>query len=248
MNIIEAKDKLKKNGYTWFQLEEFDKEFYKWLLPFHCNEEKNLKKYFSSLLSNLTNSGRGPHMTLRENFNIHEEALTKKNEILNSVKYSEIDKLRISQMWYYSDLNVIINKDEEIDRFKNYIKNLMMYFFDFDETQEYCLFAPMFTYYDEGCKLQNHSDGTGTGRICALLIYLNETYDEKDGGILVLNNNEKVIPTFGKVAIIDLQTFDIPHMVTEVTGGIGRYAILSFVKRKEDEFIHSYADRKKSLI
>jgi len=245
MNIIEAKDKLKNDGYTWFQLEEFDKEFYKWLLPFQCNEEKNLKKYFSSLLSNLTSNCGGPHLTVRESFGTHDEALTKKNELLNSVKYSEIDKFRVSQMWYYSDLNVILPAAEEIDKFKNYIKNLMMYFFDFDETQEYCLFAPMFTYYDEGCKLQNHSDGTGTGRICALLIYLNETYDEKDGGVLVLNNNEKVIPTFGKVAIIDLQTFDVPHMVTEVTGGMGRYAILSFVKRKEDEFIHSYADRKK---
>ena len=35
----------------------------------------------------------------------------------------------------------------------------------------------MLTYYDNGCKLQNHSDGTGTGRVCALLIYLNETYN-----------------------------------------------------------------------
>jgi hypothetical protein len=71
------------------------------------------------------------------------------------------------------------------------------------------------------------------------LIYLNEEYDENNGGYLVLNNTEKVIPTFGRVAIIDLQTFDIPHMVTKVTGGMGRYAMLSFIKRKEDEFIHN---------
>jgi len=105
-----------------------------------------------------------------------------------------------------------------------------------------------FTYYDKGCYLNNHSDGTGTGRICAILIYLNENYDVNNGGILVLNNADNVVPEIGNVAIIDLQSFDIPHMVTEVTDGIGRYAFLSFVKRKEDEFIHSYADRKKSLI
>ena len=93
-----------------------------------------------------------------------------------------------------------------------------------------------FTYYTTGCFLQNHSDGTGTGRICAILIYLNETYDEKDGGLLILDNKETINPEFGKIAIIDLNSFDIPHMVTKVTGGIGRYAILSFVKRKEDEF------------
>jgi hypothetical protein len=77
-----------------------------------------------------------------------------------------------------------------------------------------------------------------------MLIYLNEDYDAQDGGYLVLNNTEKVIPTFGRVAIIDLQTFDIPHMVTKVTGGIGRYALLSFVKPAENEFIHSSYEMK----
>ena len=102
----------------------------------------------------------------------------------------------------------------------------------------------MTTYYNDGCVLKNHSDGTGTGRICALLIYLNEEYDENDGGILILNNEEKVIPTFGKVAIIDLQSFDTPHMVTKVTGGLGRFALLTFVKKKEDELVHSKHDMK----
>ena len=45
-------------------------------------------------------------------------------------------------------------------------------------------------------------------------------------------DEEKIIPTFGKFAIIDLQSFDVPHQVTEVTGGIGRYAVLSFVRKK----------------
>ena len=105
----------------------------------------------------------------------------------------------------------------------------------------------MITYYDKDCYLENHSDGTGTGRICALLIYLNETYDENDGGVLILNNKEKVSPIFGNVAIIDLQTFDIPHMVTKVTGGIGRYAILSFMKFKENEFIDYVIPKKPEI-
>ena len=53
---------------------------------------------------------------------------------------------------------------------------------------------------------------------------------------LVLNNKERVSPVFGNVAIIDLQSFDIPHMVTDVRGGMGRYALLTFVKTKENEF------------
>jgi len=39
------------------------------------------------------------------------------------------------------------------------------------------------------------------------------------------------------VAIIDLQSFDIEHEVTEVTGGLGRYAVLSFVKKVEDKSV-----------
>ena len=107
----------------------------------------------------------------------------------------------------------------------------MMYFYDFKESQEYSI-LDFITYYDRGCVLKPHSDGTGTGRVCALLIYLNDKYDENDGGILILDKKEKVIPIFGKVAIIDLQNFDIEHEVTEVVSGLGRFALLAFVTKK----------------
>jgi len=240
MTIEISKEKLKKEGYTTFNLKEFDSEFYNWLLNYKCNEEKNLKKYFTYLKADTTNGANG--WKIKNNFLTYENACVKKNELLK-----DKDKIIIQQMWFFSDLNPIFGEKGESVKFQNYVKKIVKYFFDFDETQEYSFFAPMFTYYDVGCRLQNHSDGRGTGRICALLIYLNETYDEKDGGCLILNNNEKVIPTFGQIAILDLQTFDIQHMVTEVTGGIGRYAILSFIKKIEDEFINSPADREKVL-
>ena len=49
MNIQEAKEKLKKDGYTSFELKDFDEEFYNFLLPLKCNEEKNLKNYYTNL-------------------------------------------------------------------------------------------------------------------------------------------------------------------------------------------------------
>jgi Rps23 Pro-64 3,4-dihydroxylase Tpa1-like proline 4-hydroxylase len=177
---------------------------------------------------------------IKETFETHELALQTKNQIINDYKNITI----FSQIWYYNDLLDVLEKTKlNKNDYEKYIENLVSYFFDFEKDKKYCELS-WCTYYDNGCHLQNHSDGTGTGRICALLIYLNEEYDENDGGILILNNEEKVIPTFGKVAIIDLQTFDIPHMVTEVTGGLGRYALLSFVKAKENEFIHSSYDMK----
>ena len=235
MTIEESKKKLKKDGYTSFELSDFNMKFYEWLLPFKCNEEINLMDKLTSLRIDFQNTITNERVQFRKDYETHENAKVKQKEVLDFLKN---DYIQCSQMWYYREMNEIVTLDTDLDSYKNHIKNMMIELFDFKETQEYSLFAPSFTYYNNGCHLQNHSDGTGTGRICAVLIYLNEIYDENDGGILVLNNDEQILPTFGKVAIIDLQTFDIKHMVTQVTGGMGRYALLSFVKTKEEEFLN----------
>jgi Rps23 Pro-64 3,4-dihydroxylase Tpa1-like proline 4-hydroxylase len=254
MNIQEAKEKLKKDGYTSFEIKDFDEEFYNFLLPLKCNEEKNLKKHYTHLRANggfhiedYKEDVSKDKIKIQTDFKSFEEASNKKDELAHMV--STNSNFILSQLWYYLDLTSIISSEKTQDaeqyalkepysKFEKYVYNITKHFFDFEDTQEYCLFAAMSTYYNEGCMLANHGDGTGTGRICAMLIYLNEEYDENDGGILILDNKEKVIPTFGKVAIIDLQSFDIQHQVTKVTGGLGRFALLTFVKKKEDEFIN----------
>lgn len=248
MTIEQSKEKLKKDGYTWFDVSDIDIEFYEKLKTIMCNEEKNIKKYMVGLRSDVSSEGDNPSERHQHEYDTFEEAFIKKEKIINTIseknkEYEESDPLNKkvvpSQIWYYTDGGRLHQISPELndDVYEKYVKNVMMYFYDFDESQKYSLLK-FVTYYDKGCVLQNHSDGTGTGRICAMLIYLNEEYDENDGGVLILNSTEKVIPTFGKAVIIDLQTFDIQHEVTEVTGGIGRYALLNFVKRKEDEFFH----------
>lgn len=252
MNINDAKEKLKKDGYTSFDLEDFDKDFFNFLLPLKCNAESNLKDKCNNLRVNLSNDGENKiddlfvGLSNNNQFKTHENARELANKIFDKLD----DNSSIIQLWYYSDLNNVIGTERKISnqnhpitnpnarvQLEKYVKKIVSHFFDFEETQEYVLFAPCVSYYDTGSLLKNHSDGTNTGRICSLLIYLNENYDENNGGILVLDDKEKVIPSFGKVAIIDLQSFDINHMVTEVTGGIGRFAFLTFVKTKENEFI-----------
>jgi hypothetical protein len=253
MTISEAKEKLKKEGYTSFELKDFDEEFYNFLLPLKCNEEKNLKEKYTHLradggfhLDDYKQDASKGKIKLQTEFESFEEASKKKNEIVDIVKTDS--KCVMSQLWYYCNLVSLIRPDraddgaeyiitEPYSKFENYIYNITRDFFDFEDSQEFVLFASMSTYYNKGCMLGNHGDGTGTGRVCAMLIYLNEEYNENDGGILILDNKEKVIPTFGKVAIIDLQSFDIQHQVTEVTDGLGRFALLTFVKKKEDEFV-----------
>lgn len=254
MNIQEAKERLKNEGYTSFELIDFDKDFYDFLLPLKCNEEKNLKEKYTQVRANVKYlpSYNGPHyfseMSNNTTYETHEDASKIVHSILD--KKNNTIGMGLSQLWYYTDINnviepqwifpdkeYVINGSESLKKFENYIKNIVKYFFDFDETQEYTLFSPCVSYYEKGCVLGNHSDGTGTGRICSMLIYLNEEYDENDGGILILQNKEKIVPEFGRVAIIDLQSFDITHEVTEVTGGIGRFAVLTFVKKAEDKLV-----------
>ena len=234
MTIQESKEKLKKEGYTYFNLKNFDEELYNKLIPFKCNDTKNLKKYMSSLRADSVyevKSNVNNKIQVRNDFDSFESANEKKNEILSK-------NHKMAQIWFYGSFNAILESLQiNIKEYQDLLKKITDFYFDFDESQQYSIPIDV-TYYDNGCELGNHSDGTGSGRVCAILIYLNETYDETDGGILVLNNNENILPIFGNVAIIDLQSFDIPHQVTKVTGGMGRYALLSFVKTKENEFVN----------
>jgi hypothetical protein len=63
------------------------------------------------------------------------------------------------------------------------------------------------------------------------MIYLNETYDINNGGVLKLDNTEEILPIFGNVVVISLKENgkNVEHQVNKVIGGIGRYAITTFV-------------------
>jgi hypothetical protein len=246
MTLEESKNLLKTKGYTQFDLKDFNKAHYDTLLPFKCNETNNFKKLITGVRADLVvdNTKPGASISLKGEFDTFEEANalkeeTLKNHIENQKEFSL--KEAFGQLYYQKSFGEIYSKITNDDDDKNWqiylgiISDIVKYYYDLDESVIFDYITTA-TYYDNGCFLANHSDGKNTGRICALLIYFNEEYDENDGGILILNNEEKIIPTFGKVAIIDLQSFDVPHQVTEVTGGIGRYAVLSFIS-KQTKFI-----------
>lgn len=247
MNLNDAKQQLKEKGYCSFNLEELNKNRFDLIKKYYmCNSEKNLQEHFVNLRADLIHQGKGAdrynNLNNKKDYESHEVASAHKSELL---KRCINENLFATQIWYYNDINSInlkiqklyenVDSDYLNDLIKTTYDEITRYFFDFPEEQQFSHLIE-FTYYDKGCVLGKHSDGTGTGRICACLIYLNEEYDFNDGGYLILGDEERILPKFGNVAIIDLQSFNILHEVTEVTGGIGRYACLSFVKRKEDEF------------
>ena len=238
MRIEESKIFLKEKGYTSFNLKDFNLDYYNLLLPFKCNETHNLKKELKGLRASYIKTNIN-----KDSYNSFEEAEFEKNELIKTMDNIDSKNLGFHQIYYQMHLgqvfhNVTGESNEFNPFYKKIISDITRYYFDIDESIELLSASTYLTYYDKGCVLDNHSDGTGTGRICALLIYLNEDYDKNDGGILVLENEYNVLPIFGNVAIIDLQSYDIQHAVSKVTGGIGRYAILSFVKAKENEFIN----------
>jgi hypothetical protein len=247
MTIEESKNLLKTKGFTSFNLKDFNEDYYNKLLPFKCNESNNLKKF----LNGLRVDAAGISLQ-KDNYNSFEEAETEKNKIVENFFLNKKEKSPgFAQIYYQNHFSKIFEKvtgevlgDSNDSYCKYIIDEIVKYYYDLDKSVKLANLTSV-TYYDIECVLAKHSDGTGTGRICAVLLYLNEDYDVNDGGLLILNEEHIVVPLFGNIAIIDLQTFDIKHEVTKVTGGLGRFAILSFIKTKENEFIMNTKELKK---
>ena len=79
-----------------------------------------------------------------------------------------------------------------------------------------------------------HRDGRNPGRICAILIYLNDDWKEGDGGELVVidkqNKKIKIPPKFGTTVVLDftLEENNLSHAVLPVNGDFKRWAYIRF--------------------
>lgn len=72
------------------------------------------------------------------------------------------------------------------------------------------------TMYNKLCYINRHQDGTAGHRLTNILIYLNDDYVDGMGGEIIINDNIKVNPELGKVAILDFSQNNPVHAVTEV--------------------------------
>jgi len=232
MNIIESKEILKTKGYCTFNLLDFNEELLKKIDFLKCNDNKNLKEYITNLRLDINFENGSSNSS--EFFDTFIDAKNKSEDLINSIPNG-----KISQMWYYKEANELLQKinkgtDDELYELKNIFIKIVNYFYDDIESNNLDIQRVDFTYYDNGCMIESHKDGGNNEvRICNILIYLNETYDEKNGGLLRLNDETNVLPIFGNVAIVDLKNFDTKHEVTKVVSGNGRYAMLGFVSIKK---------------
>ncbi len=227
MSPQEAKSQLRTKGYCSFQLEDFDEDFFNYLEKYKCNSEKSLRQQQTMLRADFKNPYEIDKSTsINESFKTFEEANKKKEEIL---KDTSIVKEDFFQIWLFNHIND--------DTLKKLYDKITKYFFDLDESEELNIEINS-TFYNKGCFLKDHIDGKSPVKnYASILIYLNENWNEMDGGNLILTGEDKsvqkVIPEFGTIAMIDLQNFDIHHQVEEITADVDRYTIISFPFNKK---------------
>ena len=74
-----------------------------------------------------------------------------------------------------------------------------------------------------------HEDGIDGNRLCVLLMYLNDDWENGDGGEIVVNEEITIPPLFGNVVILDFTQNNINHEVLKVINeNFERYAIIKF--------------------
>lgn len=77
--------------------------------------------------------------------------------------------------------------------------------------------------------ITNHQDGYDEGRLCVILIYLNDDYKEGYGGELFINGSNIVKPELGNIVILDFTKNNANHSVNPVLDdNFKRFAFIKF--------------------
>lgn len=236
MDLKNKKEFLHKNGYCDFEIKNFKEEFY------YILEKIKFKKDDIKYLEGFKRLRFDYHSTKEriqtsDEYESHEECNDKKFEFIK--KY---DETGIAQIWQMKD--VTFPDEKYTKEIHNIFYEILNYFYG--KTVNDVNMGIQWTLYSEGCFLKDHNDGQGEEyqNTCAILIYLNDEWKEEWGGNLILRNTKnvydedkktiyKVIPEFGKVAIIDLEVFDTAHAVEKIIGQHNRCTILAFATSKE---------------
>jgi hypothetical protein len=85
-------------------------------------------------------------------------------------------------------------------------------------------------FYDEGCEIKLHDDGRQENRLCVFLYFLNDNWDEENGGHLLLYTKDKqtikINPIFPNFVVLDTD-INLFHEV-EIVKKETKYNIVSF--------------------
>jgi len=229
MSIDEAKKHLKETGYCSFDLKDFDESLFKYIEKYKSSTELSRKENYTSLRADFT----GDYWTkiygnINTDMGSFEAANNKKEKILAEIKNTNKDMF---QIWLFHDVS-----DNNL---KKVYDKITKHFFDLDDSEELSIELSS-TLYNDRCFLHDHIDGKSPVKnYASILIYLNENWNQEDGGNLILRGDDKidykVVPEFGRVAMIDLQNFDIYHAVEKVINNKERCCLIAFPFNKKNK-------------
>lgn len=153
-------------------------------------------------------------------------SLNKFEKIINKFKY------HTSQCWYFNPTVQSAKLKETLSDI--YLKTLFnLYSKDIINNSEYerntISNGTDLTLYTKNNFIELHQDGYVKGRLCVVLIYLNDDYKEGFGGELVINESNTIKPEFGNVTILDFTKNNIYHSVNSVLDdNFKRFAFIKF--------------------
>jgi len=225
-----VKKQLEENGYAYFNMNDYDmftddlKNYSKYI----CNETNNLKKYISGIRVDVIAKDEFKHefqngkMQIQKEFANFEEA---KLAMIEADNKMNLDKHSF-QKWFFGHGNDVNTHLQSLST------KIVKQIYDVDINK--LSHNASITYYEPGCFLRKHQDGYTGGRICVVLIYLNDSdYKPEWGGNLTFNDDNTIAPLYGNVAILDFKSHNAFHEVKKVTDGYGRYAFLDFISTND---------------
>ena len=111
---------------------------------------------------------------------------------------------------------------------KQQIEFIKYYYEDYDDfvEKDFSLGNTLVQFYSKGCFIGKHNDGSPMNRIATFLYFLNEDWNEDNGGQLIINPNTSdevvVEPTFPNFVVLDQskECKDNIHEVKKVNSDI----------------------------
>jgi Rps23 Pro-64 3,4-dihydroxylase Tpa1-like proline 4-hydroxylase len=231
MKIV--KQQLEEKGYAYFNMNHKNifSDDIEYFSKYICNQSTNFKNEIRGIRidgnakDEFKSEFDNGKIQINSSYSNWKDAKKAMDEISSKIKSSP-NGVNASQKWYHF-LNQDINSE-----FKKLADKIVKELYDIDGELSH---NASMTYYEPGCFLKKHQDGYVDGRICVVLIYLNDSdYKEEWGGNIVFNDVDTIPPLFGNVAVLDFTKHNAHHEVKEVVDGYGRYAFLSFVSVKKD--------------
>lgn len=249
------KEKLRNEGFLTFNLKDVDESLYTELynnfnkdiafdkidrLRYDSgvlidNIDHSIDEYFDNLKnkftlhSDSTINYYNSNNHIRINFNLRGDYIT-----LCNWKY-ELDNIKgnkKSQSWFFNSEYKNLKIKKIIPNV--YKKILLELYSDYLNDDYFSKISMNFdlSLYTKGDFIEPHNDGIDSNRLCVILIYLNDDYQDGFGGELVIENNVIIPPTFGQVSILDFTHSNPNHSVNPVLDdNFKRFAFIKFFFR-----------------